>query len=62
MKSNLFVMGAVLVLVIAAPRFMVGAQGNPGGPNPQAKDEIYRLEDPFTRGNLSVFLIHGRDW
>lgn len=60
MKANLFVMGALLVLVIAAPLFMVGAWGHHGGQKPQATDE-YRLEGPFTQGNLTVFLIHGKD-
>ena len=60
MKTNLFVMGAMMVLLIAAPLFMVGAWGNYGGQGPRAKDQ-YRLEGPFTQGNLSVFLIHGKD-
>ena len=60
MKTNLFVMSAMLVLLIAAPLFMVGAWGNHTGLKPQAKDD-YRLEGPFTQGNLSVFLIHGKD-
>ena len=60
MKTNLFIMGAMMVLLIAAPLFMVGAWGIHGGQRPQGKDE-YRLEGPFTQGNLSVFLIHGKD-
>ena len=60
MKTNLFIMGAMVVLLIAAPLFMVGAWGYHGGPKPQATGE-YRLEGPFTQGNLSVFLIHGKD-
>src|SRR5437667_1760874 len=60
MKTNLFLMSAMLVLLIAAPLFMVGAWGNHTGLKPQAKDE-YRLEGPFTHGNLTVFLIHGKD-
>lgn len=47
-----------LVLVIATS-IGVGAAGW-GAQPPQAKDE-YRLEGPFTHGNLSVFLIHGKD-
>src|ERR1051326_6982385 len=34
--------------------------GNRGGAVPQTKDD-YRLEGPFTQGNLSVFLVHGKD-
>ena len=60
MKTNLYLMGAMLVSLIAAPVFMVGAWGNHGWQKPQTGDE-YRLEGPFTQGNLSVFLIHGKD-
>lgn len=34
--------------------------GNRGVAVPQTKDD-YRLEGPFTQGNLSVFLVHGKD-
>lgn len=61
MKTNLISFVAGLVLLIAAPLSMVSAGGvqqrqvTAGG-----KDE-YRLEGPFTQGNLTVFLIHGKD-
>jgi len=50
----------MLAALVAAPLGIVGAWGNYGGPNPQTKDD-YRLEGPFTHGNLSVFLVHGKD-
>ena len=60
MRMNLFVMGAMLLLVIAAPIFMVAAWPSHIGQKPQTNDE-YRLEGPFTQDNLTVFLIHGKD-
>src|SRR5260221_6275846 len=59
MKTNLISLVAGLVLTIAAPIAMVAGGIHPGQ-TPQAKDE-YRLEGPFTQGNLTVFLIHGKD-
>ena len=49
-----------LVLMIAMPMAMfAGGWGGHGG---QKQDhDGYRLEGPFTHGNLSVFLIHGQD-
>jgi hypothetical protein len=61
MKTNLISLMAGLVLMIAAPLGMVaGAWGANPGQVPQGKDE-YKLEGPFTQGNLTVFLIHGKD-
>src|SRR6266404_516740 len=59
MKTNMISLVAGLVLTIAAPIAMVAGGIHPGQ-TPQAKDE-YRLEGPFTQGNLTVFLIHGKD-
>ncbi len=59
MKTNLISLVAGLVLTIAAPIAMVAGGIHPGQA-PQSKDE-YRLEGPFTQGNLTVFLIHGKD-
>jgi len=59
MKTNLIALVAGLVLTVAAPIAMV-AGGIQTGQTPQGKDE-YRLEGPFTQGNLTVFLIHGQD-
>jgi hypothetical protein len=59
MKTNLISLVAGIVLTIAAPIVMVAGGIHPG-PTPQTKDE-YRLEGPFTQGNLTVFLIHGKD-
>lgn len=60
MKSNLTGFVAILVLLVAAPLGIVSAWGNHSAPNSQTKDD-YRLEGPFTQGNLTVFLIHGKD-
>jgi hypothetical protein len=51
MKRIFLTVVAMLALSIVAPLGMVGAGGT---------DE-YRLEGPFTKGNLTVFLIHGKD-
>src|SRR5260370_42398071 len=60
MKTNLISFVAGLFLLIVTPLGMVA--GTWGGQTQRAtgKDE-YRLEGPFTRGNLTVFLIHGKD-
>src|SRR5712671_8234141 len=61
MKTNLISFVAGLVLLIAAPLGLVaGTWGGQSTQRSQAKDE-YRLEGPFTQGNLSVFLVHGKD-
>ncbi len=60
MKTNLFGLMIGLVLLLAAPLVTVGAWGGHTGQKPQEKDE-YRLEGPFTQGNLTVFLIHGKE-
>src|ERR1700716_3525930 len=60
MKTNLMSFVAGLVLLVAAPLGIVGAFGPQQRQIAQGKDE-YRLEGPFTRGNLTVFLIHGKD-
>ncbi len=60
MKTNWLGILAMLVLLVAAPLGVVAGWGGYGGQKPQEKDE-YRLEGPFTQGNLSVFLIHGKD-
>lgn len=60
MKKNLFGLVAGLLLMAAAPLGIVSAWGGYAAQKPQEKDE-YRLEGPFTQGNLTVFLIHGKD-
>src|SRR5438105_6086520 len=61
MKTNLISLLVGMVLMIAAPLGMVaGAWGVHPGQATQGKDD-YRLEGPFTQGNLTVFLIHGKD-
>ena len=51
---------AGLVLMIATPLAMFAAGWGAVGQRAQEKDN-YRLEGPFTQGNLTVFLIHGKD-
>src|SRR6058998_1547306 len=57
MKTNLFSFVVGLALLIAAPLAL--AWGGRAVQKPQADN--YRLEGPLTQGNLSVFLIHGKD-
>jgi hypothetical protein len=59
-KTKLFSLMIGLVVLLAAPLAIVSAWGGHAGQKPQEKDE-YRLEGPFTQGNLTVFLIHGKD-
>src|SRR5437899_7387127 len=59
MKMNLIGFVATLVLLVGAPLGIV-AWGSHAGQKAQGKDD-YRLEGPFTQGNLTVFLIHGQD-
>jgi hypothetical protein len=60
MKTSFFGLVAILALAIGVPLGVVAGWGNSGGQkNPEKND--YRLEGPFTQGNLTVFLIHGKD-
>ena len=60
MTTKVFSLMSGFVLLLVAPLAMVSAWGGHAGQKPQGKDE-YRLEGPFTQGNLTVFLIHGKD-
>ena len=60
MKSKGMGWVAGLVLMIATPLAMFAAGWGATGQKVQEKDN-YRLEGPFTHGNLTVFLVHGRD-
>lgn len=60
MKWNVFGMLVMLAALVAAPLGIAGGWGNHVGGKPEPKGE-YRLEGPFTHGNLSVFLVHGKD-
>lgn len=60
MKTKVFGFMSGFVLLLVTPLAMVSAWGGRDGQKPPAKDE-YRLEGPFTQGNLTVFLIHGKD-
>jgi hypothetical protein len=59
-KTNLFSFAAGLLLLVAVPLGIAGAWSGYGGQKGQEKDE-YRLDGPFTQGNLTVFLIRGKD-
>ena len=61
MRTSVFkwMFACVLVGATALGGLAVG-WGNYGAALPQQKDQ-YRLEGPFTRGNLTVFLVHGKD-
>jgi hypothetical protein len=61
MKTNLIGLVAGLVLMVATPLGLVAAGwGGQTRQTAQGKDD-YHLEGPFTQGNLTVFLIHGKD-
>jgi len=61
MRRNVvsWMFASVLVVATAFGALALGWGNNPG-PAPQRKDD-FRLEGPFTQGNLSVFLVHGKD-
>jgi hypothetical protein len=61
MRRNVvsWMFACVLVVATTCGAFALG-WGNHAGPEPQRKDD-FRLEGPFTLGNLSVFLVHGKD-
>lgn len=61
MRTNTlgWISGLVITIVMPLALFAAG-WGGAGGQKAQEK-EGYRLEGPFTHGNLSVFLIHGKD-
>jgi hypothetical protein len=61
MRTSVFSWMMACLLVVATACGAVGlGWGNHGGAAPPQKDG-YRLEGPFTQGNLSVFLVHGKD-
>ena len=53
-------MSALGLLVATAAGAVAISWGHRGPAAPPQKDD-YRLEGPFTQGNLSVFLVHGKD-
>ena len=61
MRRNVvsWMFAGVLVVATACGALALG-WGKHAGPAPQRKDD-FRLEGPFTQGNLSVFLVHGKD-
>jgi hypothetical protein len=58
MKGTGWITGLVLMIAMPAALF-AGGWGSSVGQKPQEAE--YRLEGPFTHGNLSVFLVHGKD-
>jgi len=60
MKTNFFGVVALLTLALVAPLVMARGWGHHTGQKPEEKND-YRLEGPFTQGNLTVFLVHGKD-
>ncbi|HJZ80568.1 MAG TPA: DUF6569 family protein, partial [Pyrinomonadaceae bacterium] len=62
MKRNLIFWMTGLVLLGVMPFGLLAAGwGMHGGQRLASGKDEYRLEGPFTHGNLSVFLIHGKD-
>src|SRR5881397_4268179 len=59
MKLNFLIVVATLVALVSVPLALVNAWGEHRAQKPT--DDEYRLEGPFTQGNLTVFLIHGKD-
>ena len=59
-KWNVFGMLVILGALVAAPLGIAAGWGSHSGDRPVPKSE-YRLEGPFTHGNLTVFLVHGKD-
>jgi hypothetical protein len=60
MKTSFLGLVATLVLSLVAPLGAVAGWGSyPGQKTQQTND--YRLSGPYTQGNLTVFLIHGKD-
>ena len=59
MKTNAtgWITGVVLLIVAPIALFAAGWGSSPG----QSLQNDYRLEGPFTHGNLTVFLVHGKD-
>ena len=60
MKWNVFGILVMLAALVTAPFGVNAGWESHGGGKPEPKGE-YRLEGPFTHGNLSVFLVHGKD-
>ena len=58
MKTKFLGLVATLVLSLVAPLGAVAGWGNHDGPK---EKNGYRLSGPYTHGNLSVFLMHGKD-
>ena len=59
MKLNFLIVVATLVALVSVPLALVNAWGEHRAQKPT--DDEYKLEGPFTQGNLTVFLVHGKD-
>ncbi|HKP37847.1 MAG TPA: DUF6569 family protein [Pyrinomonadaceae bacterium] len=60
MKTNFLAFVAMLAVSVVAPLGVLAGWGNGAGQKTQEQNG-YRLEGPYTQGNLTVFLIHGKD-
>ncbi len=65
MKSKHLIKTAFVSFLIALPLLFLNAlaQNSSGndGTRPQESSANYRLSGPYTHGNLTVFLVHGKD-
>src|SRR5262249_9323821 len=62
MKTNLSRITLGVMLFLAVPLGIAAAWGGHGAQRARAQEkDDYKLEGPFTEGNLTVFLIHGKD-
>jgi hypothetical protein len=52
---------SAFALLVATAAGAVAIGWGCGGAAPLPQTDDYRLEGPFTQGNLSVFLVHGKD-
>jgi hypothetical protein len=60
MKTSFLGLVATLVLSLVAPLGAVAGWGSYAGQKTEQTND-YRLSGPYTQGNLTVFLIHGKD-
>src|SRR5439155_2406452 len=59
MKLNFLIVVATLVALVSVPLALVNAWGEHRAQKPT--DDEYKFEGTFTQGNLTVFLVHGKD-
>lgn len=62
MKSRHLISIAFFSLLICLPLLFINARAqNSSKPQEQAASSNYRFSGPYTHGNLTVFLVHGKD-